>query len=67
MPPLTPLQGLPEDATEAALQLLFEPLSGVRQVRVPRDANTQLGRGFAFLVRVGRGVPGRTRLKRWRV
>jgi hypothetical protein len=43
-------QGLPEDAEEADLYKLFEPVPGMAAVRVVRDRHTQKCRGFAYLV-----------------
>lgn len=49
------LQGLPEDAREGDLAALFEPVGGIREIRLPRDAGDHHCKGFAFLVR-GRTV-----------
>ncbi len=46
-------QGLPEDAEEADLYKLFEPVPGVMAVRVVRDRHSQKCRGFAYLVSGG--------------
>ena len=50
------LQGLPRDAEVAALRQLFEPLAGLRDIRLPMlpvDRHGDGGggcRGYAFLV-----------------
>ena len=54
-----PLQGLPRDAEVAALRQLFEPLAGLRDIRLPmlpvdRHGDGGVGcRGYAFLVSAG--------------
>lgn len=44
-------QGLPEDAKESDLAALFEPVGGIREIRLPREPGSQHCKGFAFLVR----------------
>jgi hypothetical protein len=44
------LQGLPEDACEGDLQQLLEPLTGVREIRLPRERGSKLCKGYAFVV-----------------
>lgn len=44
------LQGLPEDAREGDLAAMFEPVGGIREIRVPHDPGSQHCKGFAFLV-----------------
>ena len=53
LPRLLP-QGLPDDASEAELRQMFEPVGGLRQIRLPRSRATGLCKGFAFMVRRGR-------------
>ena len=47
-------QGLPEDAKESDLAALFEPVGGIREIRLPREPGSQHCKGFAFLVRHSR-------------
>lgn len=49
-------QGLPEDAKESDLAALFEPVGGIREIRLPREPGSQHCKGFAFLVRRSRVV-----------
>jgi RNA recognition motif-containing protein len=44
------LQGLPEDASEGDLQQLLEPLTGVREIRLPQERGSKLCKGYAFVV-----------------